>query len=84
MTEQTTTPHRVAGRRSRPGLRRTVPSIAVAALVAAWLPFSILYINALTNHAVSVAKAGRTAQTTGSTAQHQLPITTRVSGVPLP
>ncbi len=33
--------------RSRRSLRRTVLSVAVAALVAAWLPFSAFYVSAI-------------------------------------
>jgi hypothetical protein len=76
-------PERSAGHRGKPPVYRTALGIAVAALVAAWLPFSILYINALTNHAVTVAKAGPAAQTAGASAgqpaQPLTPVTTRTS-----
>ena len=71
-------------RRRRPQLYRTVLGLAVATLLAAWLPFSILYINALTKHAVAVASAGsgaRVVNVSGSHATHTAPpITTRTSG----
>ena len=72
-----------AGPRRRQRLYRTVLSIAVAALVAAWLPFSILYINALSKHAAVVAKAGSAAQRAGAggrqPVQSLAPVTTRTS-----
>lgn len=72
-----------ASHRRRPPLYRTVLGIAVAALVAAWLPFSILYINALSKHSAVVAKAGSAPQTvtasTGHPAQSLAPVTTRTS-----
>jgi hypothetical protein len=51
-------------RRQRPSLYRAVLSIAVAALVAAWLPFSVMYIDALNKRAAVLAtvvtsKSGR-------------------------
>jgi hypothetical protein len=59
-------------------LYRTVLSLAVAAIVAAWLPFSVLYISAQSNRAavsaISAPAAGR--QAAGTVA----PVTTRVSG----
>lgn len=82
MTEQRP-PRRSASLRRRPPIYRTVLAIAVAALVAGWLPFSILYINALTKHAVTVAKAGSAPQTAsaspGQPAQPLTPVTTRTS-----
>jgi hypothetical protein len=80
MTEQRQ-PVRSAGHRRKPPLYRTVLGLAVAALVAAWLPFSILYINALTKHVVTVAKAGSAPQTAsaGQPAQSLAPVTTRTS-----
>jgi hypothetical protein len=41
-----------------------VLSVAVAALVAAWLPFSLFYIDALSKHAASVATSSLSASTT--------------------
>jgi hypothetical protein len=74
-------------------LSRTVLSVAIAALVAAWLPFSVLYVDAVTKHAtVVIAKAGhavvttrssggQTGVSTGSTAPARAPapVTTRAS-----
>lgn len=82
MTEQRQ-PRHSASLRRRPPIYRTVLAIAVAALVAGWLPFSILYINALTKHAVSVAKAGSAPQSasasTGQPGRPVVPVTTRTS-----
>jgi hypothetical protein len=76
-------PERPAGHRRRPSIYRTALGIALATLVAAWLPFSILYINALTKHAVIVAKAGSAPHTASSGAgqptQPLTPVTTRAS-----
>ena len=44
-------------RRRRRSLRRTVLSLCAAAIVAAWLPFSALYINALNKHAAAIGAA---------------------------
>jgi len=76
--------------RRRPSLYRTVLSIAVAGLVAAWLPFSLFYINALSKHrtapVATVAAAKPTAAASGAqtaTAPAAVtapaPVTTRVS-----
>ena len=82
MTEQPQ-PERSARHRRKPPVYRTVLGVAVAALVAAWLPFSILYIDALTNHAVTVAKAGSAPHTAsasaGQPAQPLTPVITRSS-----
>ena len=43
-----------------------VLSVAVAALVAAWLPFSLFYIDALSKHTASVAAPSLSASTTPS------------------
>jgi hypothetical protein len=68
---------------ARPPLYRTVLSIAVAALVAASLPFSVLYINALSKHAQAVANVKAAAQTASPTrtepASQPTPVTTRTS-----
>jgi hypothetical protein len=55
--------------------------IAVAAMVAAWLPFSILYVNAVTKHAIAAAKLSTAPKTgaAGQPAQALTPVTTRVS-----
>ncbi len=39
---------------ARPSLYRRVLSLGVAAVVAAWLPFSVMYITALNRHATPV------------------------------
>lgn len=59
------TPNRSV-RRRRPRVYRTVLGLALAALLAAWLPFSILYVNALTNHALVAAKTGSVIRTATS------------------
>jgi hypothetical protein len=83
MTDQAST-NRTPARRRRPQLYRTLLGMAVAALLAAWMPFSILYINALTKHAVAVATAGSGARVVNVTSRHAThaaaPITTRTSG----
>jgi hypothetical protein len=80
-TASPTSPTRKAPARSP--LYRTVLSIAVAALVAAWLPFSVLYISALSKHAQAVASVKSTPQTAapaGTQPAAQLaPVTTRTS-----
>ena len=66
MTDQPQ-PRHSAPRRRRPRVYRTALGIALAALLAAWLPFSILYVNALTNPALVVAtKSGPVLRTTAS------------------
>jgi hypothetical protein len=83
MTEQAQQPVGTSGARRTTSLYRTVLSVAIAALVAAWLPFSILYIDALSKHAVAVAKAGGATQTAGASAGPAVPsltpVTTRTS-----
>ncbi len=73
-------------RRRRPRVYRTALGLALAALLAAWLPFSVLYVNALSNHALVVSKTGTAIRTaTSGAAQpaqpvHMLtPVTTRTS-----
>jgi hypothetical protein len=39
---------------ARPSLYRRVLSLGVAAIVAAWLPFSVMYVSALNRHATPV------------------------------
>ena len=89
MTETPPT-HRSVSDRRKPALHRTVLGIVVAALVAAWLPFSILYIDALSRHtavvttttvpAIKSAPSSPTA-TSGGSAAASAPtaVTTRVS-----
>ncbi len=49
---------------SRRSLYRTVLSLAVAALVAAALPFSLMYVNAMTNRAAVTWRSGHAVVTT--------------------
>lgn len=64
--------------RRRP-LYRTVLSIAVAAVVGAWLPFSVMYVNAVTKqpaHIAIVQGKGRTvvtSRTSGAAAAQPSP-----------
>jgi hypothetical protein len=60
-TPTTTTPPR-----RRSSLYRTVLGVAVAALLAAWLPFSVMYVNAVQKSAVAsvTLKAGHPVLTT--------------------
>jgi hypothetical protein len=44
-----------AGRRRGSPLYRRVLSLGIAAVVAAWLPFSVLYVSALSNRAATVS-----------------------------
>jgi len=71
-------------RRGRPSLYRTVLSIAVAALIAAWLPFSVMYVDALNKRVavpatVVTSKSGRAVVITrtsgGQTIQTTAPVT---------
>ena len=62
MTDQPTTTAR-----RRPSLYRTVLAVAVAALLAAWLPFSVMYVSALQKRTAVAAvtwKAGHRVVTT--------------------
>jgi hypothetical protein len=58
---------------ARPPLYRTVLSLAIAALVAAWLPFTVLYVSALSHK-----PAAKVASVTYSHGQRI--VTTRTSG----
>lgn len=55
MTEEASSKPVVRAARRRASLYRRVLSIAVAAVVAAWLPFSVLYVSALGNRAATVS-----------------------------
>jgi hypothetical protein len=55
MTEQAPSKPTARAARRRASLYRRVLSLAVAAVVAAWLPFSVLYVNALSNRAATVS-----------------------------
>ena len=79
MTNQAQPPVGTSGGRRRLSLYRTVLSVAVAALVAAWLPFSVLYVNAVTKHAVTVATArGPATLTAGASSGQTVPSVTPV------
>ena len=60
------TPVARTGRR-RPSLYRTVLSLGVAAVVAAWLPFSMFYITAVNKRATPVSAISAPHSTTGTT-----------------
>jgi hypothetical protein len=62
---------------TRTSLRRTVLGIAVAALVAAWLPFLVLYTGTASNSSVVVSKSGSAVVTKTSGGQTRV-----VSGSP--
>lgn len=47
--------HSRSPRRRRRSLYRSVLSVAVAAIVAAWLPFSVMYVTALHKHSTTVS-----------------------------
>ena len=52
--------------RRRPSLYRTVLSLGIAAVVAAWLPFSMFYITALNKRATSVSTISAPHSTIGT------------------
>ncbi len=83
MTEQTTSEPQSRAPRRRRSLYRTVLSIGTAAIVAAWLPFSIIYINALGKHASTVASQGASgtarAAAGGQSTGALTPVVTRTS-----
>jgi hypothetical protein len=60
------TPVARTGRR-RPALYRTVLSLGIAAVVAAWLPFSMFYITAVNKRATPVSAISAPHSTTGKT-----------------
>ena len=55
-----------AGRR-RPSVYRTVLSLAIATVVAAWLPFSVFYITALNKRVTRVSAISAPPSTIGTT-----------------
>jgi hypothetical protein len=81
MTDQTPPKAPARGARRHPSLYRTVLSLGIAAIVAAWLPFSFLYINALSNRVATVKAT--TPQAASAPAGHPAttltPVTTRTS-----
>jgi len=88
----TTGPAAAARAPKRKPLYRTVLGIAVASLVAAWLPFSVLYIGALSRHAQAVATAAALPAPAAQPANAKslssrqaatvTPVVTRTSGAP--
>ena len=60
------TPSRPPARQRR-SLYRTVLSLGIAAIAATWLPFSFLYINALSKHAATVTATPATVTATPAT-----------------
>jgi hypothetical protein len=82
MTDQTPPKAPARAARRRASLYRTVLSLGIAAIVAAWLPFSVLYINALSNRVATVT-ATSTLKTAGAPigqpATTLTPVTTRAS-----
>lgn len=52
--------------RRRPSLHRTVLSLVIAAVVAAWLPFSMFYITALNKRVTNVSAISAPRSTTGA------------------
>jgi hypothetical protein len=82
MTDQTPPKAPPRGARRRASLYRTVLSLGIAAIVAAWLPFSVLYINALSNRVATVKATSpiRTASApAGQPATTLTPVATRTS-----
>lgn len=69
---------RRSGRR-RPSFHVTVLSLAIAAIAATWLPFSVLYISALSQRTAAPAAITTTYGPGGATASHGATVTTRTS-----
>jgi hypothetical protein len=82
MTEQIPSKPTAPAARRRPSLYRTVLGLGIAAIVAAWLPFSGLYINALSKR-VATLNATSTLHMVSTSAGHSAttltPVTTRTS-----
>ena len=81
MTEQVHPIPPASPARRPPSLYRTVLSVAIAAFVAAWLPFSLLYIDALSKRASAVPTVVHVTSTTasGHSVTAVTPLTTRTS-----
>lgn len=77
MTEQAAPTPSARTRRRRRSVRRTVLSLAAAAVVAASLPFSALYIHGLNQHAALTANR---VVHVGTAPGHAAAVTTRASG----
>ena len=73
MTEQPLSTSTPSPPRRRPPLYRAVLGVAIAALLAAWLPVTVMYVNALDKRAAATAvvwKSGHpvlTTKTSGGT-----------------
>lgn len=66
----------------RPSLYLTILSLAIAAIAATWLPFSVLYINALSQRPVTTHSVTTTQLPTHASHGQSVsptPVTTRVS-----
>jgi hypothetical protein len=84
MTDQLTSNAASRGGAPRPSLYRYVVSLGIAAIVATWLPFSFLYINALSRSpaAISTQPLTHSSTPTHSGLAHVAtlaPVTTRTS-----
>jgi hypothetical protein len=84
MTDQPTSTAAPRGGAPRPSLYRYVVSLGIAAIVATWLPFSFLYINALSRSPAAISAPQLTQSSTpthsGATRLTALaPVTTRTS-----
>jgi hypothetical protein len=69
MTEQAPSEPAAQAARRRPSRYRAVLSLGIAAIIAAWLPFSMLYINALT-HRVAIVNAIGAVHSVSATSSH--------------
>lgn len=76
---QTNTP-RTPSTRSRPSLYRTVLSLAVAALVAVSLPFSVFYASAVNKYTAATAISTPASQSTGAQGGSRPVVITTASG----
>ena len=84
MTDQPTSNAAPRGGAPRPSLYRYVVSLGIAAIVATWLPFSFLYVNALSQSppAISAPQLTQSSTTHHSGVTHLAalaPVTTRTS-----
>lgn len=81
MTNQPTSNPSPRAAAPRPSLYRYVVSLGIAAIVATWLPFSFLYVNALNSRPAAVIGAP-VSQAVGALPAHATaltPVTTRTS-----
>ena len=84
MTEQPASTAAPRGGAPRPSLYRYVVSLGIAAIVATWLPFSFLYVNALSQSPPAAISAPQLTHSTttnhaGVTHAALTPVTTRTS-----